>query len=68
MQLWVSLDLGINWRKLSDNVVENRYYWRRTNMDELGTVYFEKNISRELMFPAINLLIGYSPLVGRFSP
>ena len=26
-------------------------------MDELGTVYFEKNISRELMFPAINLLI-----------
>ena len=26
-------------------------------MDELGTVYFEKNISRELIFPAINLLI-----------
>ena len=48
-QLWVSVDLGQTWRKLSDNVVANRYYWRRMEgMDGLGTVYFEKNISSRL--------------------
>ena len=48
-QLWVSVDLGENWRKLSDSVVANHYYWRRMEkMDGLGTVYFEKNISSEL--------------------
>ena len=49
MQLWVSLDLGHNWRKLSDNVVENHYYWRRIDKDGLGEVFFEKNITREFI-------------------
>ena len=41
----MSVDLGITWRKLSDNVVENRYYWRRMDSDPLGAVYFEKNVT-----------------------
>lgn len=36
----------MSWNKISDDVVANRYYWRRmSGIDGLGTVYFEKNIS-----------------------
>ena len=39
------MDLGLTWRKLSDNVVEDRYYWRRMGTDPLGAVYYEKNVT-----------------------
>ena len=46
LQLWVSTDLGENWRKLSDDVVPDRYYWRQTvDIEGLGAVYFERAVN-----------------------